>query len=130
MENNNLHDHLIKGHANALEKALNLKESVGFGNDYFDFNKYNWDEGVEGESNKQHYLDFLNTAYSYPSLIGTYLDEANNLKHTITIILYHKSYHVQVETKNNATFTTEYSTNVYKDYINALSYAYGMIKGV
>lgn len=130
MEVKTLHDHLVNGHIKALEEVLNLKEAVGFGNDYFDFNESDWDEGVEGESNEQHYLYFLNSAYSYPSLVGTFVDEANKLKHTITVILYHKSYHVQVETKNNVTHKTEYYTNVYKDYLNALRFAYGVVKGV
>ena len=41
MENGTLHDYLTK--AIALERELNLVESVGFGNDYFDFDK---DSGV------------------------------------------------------------------------------------
>ena len=76
MENKTLHEYLVKGHVSALEEALNLKESIGFGNNYFDFTESDWDEGVEGESNEQHYLYFLNNAYFYPSLVGTFVDEA------------------------------------------------------
>lgn len=129
MEVKTLHYHLVKGHILGLETALNLKEAIGFGNSYFNFDESDWNEGVRGESNEEHYLRFLNTAYSYPSLVGTVEDEANKLKHTITVILYRNSYHVQVETQNSKILKTEYYTNVYKDYIDALRFAYGVVKG-
>ena len=48
MENGTLHDYLTKGQAIALERELNLVESVGFGNDYFDFDKALWGGNVKG----------------------------------------------------------------------------------
>lgn len=129
MENKTLHGHLVKGHVNALENALNLKESVGFGNAYFDFDESDWEEGIKGESNEGHYLEFLNNAYSYPSLVGTVVDDSRELTHTVTIILYHGSYRVQVGTYNKITFTTKYSTSVFKDYLEALRFAYGVVRG-
>ena len=128
MEVKTLHDHLVKGHVSALEKALNLKESVGFGNAYYDFDESNWDESVEGLNADEQYREFLATACSYPSLVGTVEDNDNRLKQITTIILYKGFYRVQVETKNNKIFSTEYSTKEFNDYLKALRFAYGVVK--
>lgn len=129
MEVKTLHDHLVHGHVSALEEALNLKQYIGFGNAYFDFDESKWGEDVDRLNADEHYREFLATACDYPSLVGTVEDESLKLTHIVTVILYNGSYRVQVETKNNITFTTKYSTNVFRDYLKALRFAYGVVGG-
>lgn len=128
MEVKTLHDHLVHGHVTALEEALNLKQYIGFGNAYFDFDETKWGEDVDRLNADEHYREFLANACDYPSLVGTVEDKYNKLKHIITIILYQGAYRVQVETKKNVSFNTEYSTDVFKDYIKALRFAYRVVK--
>lgn len=127
MEIKTFHDYLVHGHVTALEEALNLKQYIGFGNAYFDFDETKWGEDVNRLNADEHYRKFLANACDYPSLVGTVEDRDNKFGHTITIILYQGSYRVQVETRNNSTWKTEYYTGVFKEYIQALRFAYSVV---
>lgn len=128
MENGTLHDYLTKGQAIALERELNLVESVGFVNDYFDFDKAQWGGNVKGLDEDESYRKFLSTAWTYPSLIGKVVEDG--ILYTTTILIYQGSYRVQVECKDPKSNTTEYATGVIDNYVGALRIAYGVIKGV
>lgn len=121
MENKSLHDYLVKGHVQALQERLNLKEWLGFADGHFDFSPNDWEQ-------VNNYHKFVSEASIYPSLVGCVENKEANLKFETTIILYKGCYHVQVEVQALDGDCSTCVTSVCKEYLSALQFAYKVVK--
>lgn len=121
MEVKTLHDHLVHGRVNALQEKLNLKEWLGFANGDFEYSNSDWDS-------YEDYEDFVSNASTYPSLVGCVEGKGNSLNFETTIILYARLYYVQVEVSKLGDTKSSCLTGVFKDYLDALQFAYKVVK--
>ena len=121
MEVKTLHDHLVHGRVNALQEKLNLKEWLGFANGDFEYSNSDWDS-------YEDYEDFVSDASTYPSLVGCVEGKGNSLNFETTIILYARLYYVQVEVSKLGDTKSSCLTGVFKDYLDALQFAYKVVK--
>ena len=121
MEVKTLHDHLVHGRVNALQEKLNLKEWLGFANGDFEYSKSDW-------GSYEDYEDFVSEASTYPSLVGCVECKGTSLNFETTIVLYARRYHVQVEISNLGDTKSSCLTGVFKDYLEALHFAYKVVK--
>ena len=121
MENKSLHDYLVKGHVQALQERLNLKEWLGFAGSHFDFSPDDWKQVKD-------YHEFVSEASIYPSLVGCVENKETNLKFETTVILYKGRYHVQVEVQALDGDCSTSITSVCKEYLSALQFAYKVVK--
>lgn len=121
MEVKTLHDHLVHGRVNALQEKLNLKEWLGFANGDFEYSNSDWDS-------YEDYEDFVSDASTYPSLVGCVEGKGNSLNFETTIILYARLYYVQVEVSKLGDTKSSCLTRVFKDYLDALQFAYKVVK--
>ena len=121
MEVKTLHDHLVHGRVNALQENLNLKEWLGFANGDFEYSNSDWDS-------YEDYEDFVSDASTYPSLVGCVEGKGNSLNFETTIILYARLYYVQVEVSKLGDTKSSCLTGVFKDYLDALQFAYKVVK--
>lgn len=121
MEVRTLHDHLVHGRINALQGKLNLKEWLGFANGDFEYFGSDWNR-------YEDYENFVSDASTYPSLVGCVEGKNTNLNFETTIILYARRYHVQVEFKKLGDTKSSCLTGVFNDYLDALQFAYKVIK--
>lgn len=121
MEVKTLHDHLVHGRVNALQEKLNLKEWLGFANGDFEYSNSDWDSYKD-------YEDFISDASTYPSLVGCVEGKGNSLNFETTIILYARLYYVQVEVSKLGDTKSSCLTGVFKDYLDALQFAYKVVK--
>ena len=121
MEVKTLHDHLVHGRVNALQEKLNLKEWLGFANGDFEYSNSDWDS-------YEDYEYFVSDASTYPSLVGCVEGKGTSLNFETTIILYARQYYVQVEISKLGDTKSIRLTGVFKDYLEALQYAYKVVK--
>lgn len=121
MENKSLHDYLVKGHVQALQERLNLKEWLGFANGDFEYSKSDW-------GSYEDYEDFVSDASTYPSLVGCVEGKGTSLNFETTIILYKQRYYVQVEFSYLGDTKSSSLTGVFKNYLEALQFAYKVVK--
>ena len=121
MEVKTLHDHLVHGRVNALQEKLNLKEWLGFANGDFEYSNSDWDS-------YEDYENFVSDAPTYPSLVGCVEDKGTSLNFETTIILYARRYHVQVGISELGDTKSSCLTGVFKDYLEALQFAYRVVK--
>jgi hypothetical protein len=121
MEVKTLHDHLVHGRVNALQEKLNLKEWLGFANGDFEYSNSDWDS-------YEDYENFVSDAPTYPSLVGCVEDKGTSLNFETTIILYARRYHVQVGISELGDTKSSCLTGVFKDYLEALQFAYKVVK--
>lgn len=121
MEVKTLHDHLVHGRVNALQEKLNLKEWLGFANGDFEYSESDW-------GSYEDYENFISEASTYPSLVGFVEGKGNSLNFETTIILYDRRYYVQVEISKLGDTKSSCLTGVFKDYLDALQFAYKVVK--
>ena len=122
MENKSLHEHLVHGRVNALQEKLNLKEWLGFAKGDFEYSRSDW-------NSYEDYKNFVSDASTYPSLLG-FVEGSRGagINFETTIILYKQRYHVQVEMSNLGGTKMGCLTGVFKDYLEALQFAYKVVK--
>ena len=121
MEVKTLHDHLVHGRVNALQEKLNLKEWLGFAKGDFEYSISDW-------GSYEDYENFVSDASTYPSLVGCVEGKGTSLNFETTIILYARQYYVQVEISKLGDTKSSRLTGVFKDYLEALQYAYKVVK--
>lgn len=121
MEVKTLHDHLVHGRVNALQEKLNLKEWLGFANGDFEYSNSDWDS-------YEDYDEFVSDAFTYPSLVGCVEGKGTSLNFETTVILYKQRYHVQVENSKLGDTKSSSQTGVFKNYLEALQFAYKVVK--
>lgn len=129
MKISTLNKYLLKGRITALERGLNLEEYLGFADGHFEFSEYDWFDEPNGQTALEQYRKFVGIAWSYSSLVGVVFKEKQFLKHTTTIVFYDEFYRVQVETCKMKEEAKRYDSGVFKDYIDALTFAYSIVKG-
>lgn len=122
MENKSLHNHLVHGRVNALQEKLNLKEWLGFAKGDFEYSKSDW-------GSYEDYENFVSDASTYPSLVG-FVEGSRGvgINFETTLILYKQRYHVQVEMSKLGGTKIGCLTGVFKDYLDALQFAYKVVK--
>ena len=129
MENSTLQNYLKEGRITALERGLCLEESLGFADGHFEFSELDWSDEPNGQTALEQYRKFVGIAWSYSSLVGVVFKEKQSVTHTTTIVFYDEFYRVQVESCNTKEEAKCYNTGVFKDYIDALTFAYSVVKG-
>lgn len=129
MENSTLQNYLKEGRITALERGLCLEEYLGFADGHFEFSELDWSDEPNGQTALEQYREFVEIAWSYSSLVGVVFKGQQFLKHTITIVFYDEFYRVQVESCNTKEEAKYYNSGVFKDYIDALTFAYSVVKG-
>lgn len=129
MKNSTLNEYLRKGRITALERGLCLEESLGFADGHFEFSEFDWSDEPNGQTALEQYRKFVGIAWSYSSLVGVVLKEKHSVTHTTTIVLYEDFYRVQVESYDMKEEAKLYNSGVFKDYIDALTFAYSVVKG-
>lgn len=129
MENSKLNEYLMKGRITALERGLHLEECLGFADGHFEFSELDWSDEPNGQTALEQYRKFVGIAWSYSSLVGVVFKEKQFLKHTTTIVFYDEFYRVQVESCEMKKEEKCYNTAVFKEYIDALTFAYSVVKG-
>lgn len=121
MEVKTLHDYLVHGRVNALQEKLNLKEWLGFANGDFEYSNPDW-------GSYEDYENFVSEASTYPSLVGCVEGKCTSLNFETTIILYKQHYYVQVEISKLGDTKSSCITSVFKNYLEALQFAYKVVK--
>lgn len=129
MKNSTLNEYLMKGRITALERGLCLEESLGFADGHFEFSEYDWFDEPNGQNALEQYRKFVGIAWSYSSLVGVVFKEKQSVTHTTTIVFYEDFYRVQVESFDIKEEAKRYDSGVFKDYIDALTFAYSLVKG-
>lgn len=129
MENSTLQNYLKEGRITALERGLCLEESLGFADGHFEFSNLDWFDEPNGQTALEQYRKFVGIAWSYSSLVGVVFKEKQSVTHTTTIVFYDEFYRVQVESCNTKEEAKYYNSGVFKDYIDALTFAYSVVKG-
>ena len=129
MKNSTLNEYLLKGRITALERGLCLEESLGFADGRFEFSEFDWFDEPNGKTAIEQYRKFVGIAWSYSSLVGVVFKEKQSVTHTTTIVLYEDFYRVQVESFDMKEEAKRYNSGVFKDYIDALTFAYSVVKG-
>lgn len=129
MKNSTLNEYLLKGRVTALERGLCLEESLGFADGHFEFSELDWFDEPNGQTALEQYRKFVGIAWSYPSLVGMVFKGQQFLKHTTTIVFYDGFYRVQVESCNTKEEANYYNSGVFKEYVDALTFAYSVVKG-
>lgn len=129
MENSKLNEYLMKGRITALERGLHLEEYLGFADGHFEFSELDWSDELHGQTAVEQYRKFVGIAWSYPSLVGVVFKEKQSVTHTTTIVFYEDFYRVQVESYDMKEEAKRYNSGVFKDYIDALTFAYSVVKG-
>ena len=120
-ENNvsSLQQHLESGSATSIEKALNLKATVGFPYSEYEYFSSDW-------NSRSEYDKFVEYGKAANSISGRIFDGDKETAYETTIILYNGKYYVQVEVEGDFGGGTLYFTKVAKDYLSALRYAYNV----
>lgn len=129
MKNSTLNEYLLKGRITALERGLCLEESLGFADGHFEFSEFDWSDEPNGQTALEQYRKFVGIAWSYSSLVGVVFKEKQSVTHTTTIVFYEDFYRVQVESFDMKEEAKHYDSGVFKDYIDALTFAYSIVKG-
>ena len=129
MENSTLQNYLKEGRITALERGLHLEEYLGFADGHFEFSEFDWSDEPNGQTALEQYRKFVGIAWSYPSLVGMIFKEKQSVTHTTTIVFYDEFYRVQVESFDMEEEEKHYGSGVFKDYIDALTFAYSVVKG-
>lgn len=129
MENGTLQNYLMEGRITALERGLCLEESLGFADGHFEFSEFDWFDEPNGQTALEQYRKFVGIAWSYSSLVGVVFKEKQSVTHTTTIVFYEDFYRVQVESYDMKEEAKRYNSGVFKDYIDALTFAYSVVKG-
>lgn len=129
MKNFTLNEYLMEGRITALERGLCLEESLGFADGHFEFSEYDWFDKPNGQTALEQYRKFVGIAWSYSSLVGVVVKEKQCITYTTTIVFYNDFYRVQVETCKMKEKVKRYDSGVFKDYIDALTFAYSVVKG-
>lgn len=129
MKNSTLNEYLLKGRITALERGLCLEEYLGFADGHFEFSELDWSDEPNGQTALEQYRKFVGIAWSYPSLVGVVFKEKQFLKHTTIIVFYDEFYRVQVESCNTKEEAKYYNSGVFKEYVDALTFAYSVVKG-
>lgn len=129
MKNSTLNEYLRKGRITALERGLCLEESLGFADGHFEFSEFDWSDEPNGQTALEQYRKFVGIAWSYSSLVGVVLKEKHSVTHTTTIVFYNDFYRVQVETCKMKEKVKRYDLGVFKEYVDALTFAYSVVKG-
>lgn len=129
MENSTLQNYLKEGRITALERGLCLEEFLGFADGHFEFSEFDWSDEPSGKTALEQYRKFVGIAWSYPSLVGVVFKEKQFLKHTTIIVFYDEFYRVQVESCNTKEEAKYYNSGVFKEYVDALTFAYSVVKG-
>lgn len=129
MENSTLQSYLKEGRITALERGLCLEESLGFADGHFEFSEFDWFDEPNGQTALEQYRKFVGIAWSYSSLVGVVFKEKQSVTHTTTIVFYEDFYRVQVESFDMKEEAKCYNLGVFKDYIDALTFAYSIVKG-
>lgn len=129
MKNSTLNEYLLKGRITALERGLHLEEYLGFANGHFEFSELDWFDEPNGQTALEQYRKFIGIAWSYSSLVGVVVKERQFVTHTTTIVFYDEFYRVQVESCNTKEGTNYYNSGVFEEYVDALTFAYSVVKG-
>lgn len=129
MENSTLQNYLKEGRITALERGLCLEEYLGFADGHFEFSELDWSDEPNGQTALEQYRKFVGIAWSYSSLVGVVFKEKQSVTHTTTIVFYEDFYRVQIESCNTKEEAKQYNSGVFKDYIDALTFAYSVVKG-
>ena len=129
MKNSTLNEYLLKGRITALERGLCLEESLGFADGHFEFSEFDWFDEPNGQTALEQYRKFVGIAWSYSSLVGVVFKEKQSVTHTTTIVFYEDFYRVQVESFDMKEEAKRHDSGVFKDYIDALTFAYSVVKG-
>lgn len=112
-----LQQHLEVGSATAIEKALNLKATVGFPYSEYEYFSSDW-------NSKSEHDKFVEYGKEANSISGRVFDSEKESAYETTVILYNGKYYVQVEVEGDFGGGTLYFTKVAEDYFSALRYAY------
>lgn len=129
MKNSTLNEYLMKGRITALERGLCLEESLGFADGHFEFSEFDWSDEPNGQTALEQYRKFVGIAWSYSSLVGVVLKEKHSVTHTTTIVFYEDFYRVQVESYDMKEEAKLYNSGVFEEYVDALTFAYSVVKG-
>lgn len=129
MKNSTLNEYLMKGRITALEQGLCLEESLGFADGHFEFSEFDWFDEPNGQTALEQYRKFVGIAWSYSSLVGVVVKEKQCITYTTTIVFYNDFYRVQVETCKMKEKVKRYDLGVFKEYVDALTFAYSVVKG-
>ena len=129
MKNSTLNEYLMKGRITALERGLHLEESLGFADGHFEFSEFDWFDEPKGQTALEQYRKFVGIAWSYSSLVGVVVKEKQCITYTTTIVFYNDFYRVQVETCKMKEKVKRYDLGVFKEYVDALTFAYSTVKG-
>lgn len=129
MKNSTLNEYLKEGRVTALERGLCLEEFLGFADGHFEFSEFDWSDKPNGQTALEQYRKFIGIAWSYSSLVGVVFKEKQSVTHTTTIVFYEDFYRVQVESFDMKEEAKRYDSGVFKDYIDALTFAYSVVKG-
>ena len=129
MKNSTLNEYLMKGRITALERGLCLEESLGFADGHFEFSEFDWSDEPNGQTALEQYRKFVGIAWSYSSLVGVVFKEKQSVTHTTTIVLYEDFYRVQVESYDMKEEAKLYNSGVFEEYVDALTFAYSVVKG-
>lgn len=129
MKNSTLNEYLLKGRITALEQGLCLEEYLGFADGHFEFSELDWFDEPNGQTALEQYRKFVGIAWSYSSLVGVVVKEKQSVTHTTTIVFYDEFYRVQVESCNTKEEAKYYNSGVFEEYVDALTFAYSVVKG-
>lgn len=129
MKNSTLNEYLRKGRITALERGLCLEESLGFADGHFEFSELDWSDEPNGQTALEQYRKFVGIAWSYSSLVGVVFKEKQSVTHTTTIVFYNDFYRVQVESFDMEEESKHNNSGVFKEYVDALTFAYSVVKG-
>lgn len=126
MKNYTLNSYLIEEQPKAKGEVSRLEESLGF-NGRVSKVEMGWVDFKERLRSDERFGKFLDIVYSNPSVVGGVVNNKRTMRYTTAIIFTEGNYYVQVESYELNSGKADYFTGVFKDYLDALRFASGVV---
>ena len=128
MKNYTLNSYLIEEQPKAKGEVSRLEGFLGFHGrvakiemGYIGF--------IERFRSDERFGRFLDTVYNNPLVVGGVVNGKKTVRYTTAIIFTEGGYYVQVESYELNSGKADYFTGVFKDYLDALRFASGVVRG-